>query len=59
MGKSKKDGKGLSVVKTANAMAGRLSSSRHQRRKLEKLAKRHPSQFVEAAKVYEQRDERK
>lgn len=58
-GKSGKGGKGLSVMKTANMMADRMNSSRHQRRKMEKLAKRYPSQFAEAAKVYEDRDKRK
>jgi hypothetical protein len=37
----------------AQEMAGRLSTSRHQRRKMEKLAKRHPNEFMKAGKQYE------
>lgn len=39
----------------AQQMAGRLASSRHQRRKMEKLAKRHPEEFLKAGKQYEEK----
>jgi hypothetical protein len=48
LGKKNQQGKGLSTVKTAQAMAGRLATSRHQRRKMEKLAKKYPDQFLQA-----------
>lgn len=54
--KGKTQGKGLSVMKTAQAMADRLSTSRHQRRKMAKLAKRHPNEFMQAGKHFEDRD---
>lgn len=46
--KGRTQGKGLSVMKTALAQADRMSSSRHQRRKMEKLAKKYPDQFLQA-----------
>lgn len=53
-GKKNTSGKGKAkFVQTAQAMAGRLATSRHQRRKLEKLAKRHPNEFMEASKKYD------
>lgn len=53
-GKKNQQGKGtVKFVQTAQAMAGRLASSRHQRRKLEKLAKRHPQEFMEASRKYD------
>lgn len=54
--KGKTQGKGLSVMKTALAQADRMSSSRHQRRKMAKLAKRYPDQFLQAkAKLEDER----
>lgn len=42
-----------SVMLLASQAAGRMASSRHQRRKMEKLAKRHPQEFLEASKKYD------
>ena len=52
-GKKNQQGKGLSVMKTAQSMADRLATSRHQRRKMAKLAKRHPDAFIKAGKHFE------
>lgn len=51
MGRGK--GKKPKFMAMAHDAAGRMSSSRHQRRKLEKLAKRHPNEFLQASKKYE------
>lgn len=54
-GKKNTTGKGkVKFVQTAQAMAGRIATSRHQRRKMEKLAKRHPQEFMKAARKYDQ-----
>lgn len=37
----------------AQDVAGRLATSRHQRRKMEKLAKRYPHEFLKASKKYD------
>lgn len=42
-----------SVHLLAQKAAERMASSRHQRRKMEKLAKRHPQEFLAAAKQME------
>ncbi len=52
-GKKKGSAKGRSFMVMAQDVAGRMSSSRHQRRKLEKLARRHPNEFMEASKKYD------
>lgn len=53
-GKKNTQGKGqVKFIATAKAMAGRLATSRHQRRKMEKLAKRHPQEFMEASRKYD------
>ncbi len=53
-GKKNSQGKGqVKFIATAQAMAGRLATSRHQRRKMEKLAKRHPQEFMEASHKYD------
>lgn len=57
MGKKNQKVKGVSVMKTALAQADRMSSSRHQRRKMEKLAKKYPDQFLQAKSRLE--DERR
>lgn len=55
-GKKNTSGKGKAkFVQSAQLVAGRLATSRHQRRKLEKLAKRHPNEFMQASKKYEEK----
>jgi hypothetical protein len=44
-----------SVHLLAQQMAGRLASSRHQRRKMAKLAKRHPQEFLQASRQMEKK----
>lgn len=48
-----KKGSNKSVMRIANEMADRHNSSRHQRRKMEKLAKKYPDQFAQAAAKFE------
>ncbi len=53
MGKKKGTAKSRSFMTMAQDVAGRMSTSRHQRRKLEKLAKQHPNEFMIASKKYD------
>lgn len=56
MSKKKGNSKSRSFMVMAQDVAGRMSTSRHQRRKLEKLAKRHPDAFMIASKKYDKED---
>lgn len=55
MPKKTRKAEGVSVVKTAQAMVGRLATSRHQRRKMEKLAKKYLDQFLQAGAQREEK----